>query len=70
MDTARRRPIELIAIDMDGTLLSPNHTISPRVKEAISRALDRGVRVVLASGRPVSGLVPYLTELGIHGYEF
>jgi len=69
MDTARRRPIELIAIDMDGTLLRPNHTISPRVKEAISRARDRGVRVVLASGRPVSGLVPYLTELGIHGND-
>jgi Cof subfamily protein (haloacid dehalogenase superfamily) len=69
MDIERRRPIELIAIDMDGTLLSPNHTISPRVKAAIGAAMARGVKLVLASGRPVAGLVPYLNELGLHGND-
>ncbi|MGA7439092.1 MAG: sugar-phosphatase [Luteibacter sp.] len=67
METAPRRPIELIAIDMDGTLLSPNHLISSRVRDAIGMARARGVRVVLASGRPVSGLLHYLAELGIQG---
>ena len=33
--------IKLIAIDMDGTLLLPDHTISPAVKAAIARARAR-----------------------------
>ena len=27
--------IKLIAIDMDGTLLNPQHEVTPRVKQAI-----------------------------------
>ncbi|MFG6111526.1 sugar-phosphatase [Stenotrophomonas nematodicola] len=60
-------PVELIAIDMDGTLLNPAHRLTPRVKQAIAAARAQGVRVVLASGRPVSGLAPFLAELGIEG---
>lgn len=67
MDIARRCPVELLAIDMDGTLLDPTHKISPRVREAVTAARARGVRLVLASGRPVAGLLPYLAELGIEG---
>jgi len=66
MDTQRVQPtIDLIAIDMDGTLLDPAHRITPRVKQAISRAREQGVQVVLASGRPISGLAPFLRELEI-----
>jgi hypothetical protein len=60
-------PVHLIAIDMDGTLLNPAHKLTPRVKQAIAAARAQGVRVVLASGRPVSGLAPFLGELGIEG---
>lgn len=60
-------PVELIAIDMDGTLLNPAHKLTPRVKQAIASARAQGVRVVLASGRPVPGLAPFLAELGIEG---
>ncbi len=42
--------IKLIAIDMDGTLLLPDHTISPAVKTAIAAARERGVNVVLTTG--------------------
>ena len=35
--------IELIAIDMDGTLLNPQHEITPRVKQAIAAARAKGV---------------------------
>ncbi len=66
MDTQRVQPtIDLIAIDMDGTLLDPAHRITPRVKQAITRARQQGVQVVLASGRPISGLAPFLSELEI-----
>ena len=66
-----RRPgsVELIAIDIDGTLLNPAHQLTPRVKQAIARARAQGVRIVLASGRPVSGLAPFLAELGLQGEQ-
>lgn len=48
--------IKLIAIDMDGTLLLPDHTISPAVKNAIAAAREKGVNVVLTTGRPYAGL--------------
>lgn len=41
----------MIAIDLDGTLLSPLGQVSPRVRQAIHRALDAGLLVVFATGR-------------------
>ncbi|SCC14694.1 sugar-phosphatase [Kosakonia oryziphila] len=55
--------IKLIAIDMDGTLLLPNHTISPAVKNAIAAARQRGIHVVLTTGRPYAGVHSYMKEL-------
>ncbi len=57
--------IKLIAIDMDGTLLLPDHSISPAVKSAIARAREQGIRVVLTTGRPFTGVANYLKELGM-----
>lgn len=54
---------KLIAVDMDGTLLREDKTISDRTKHAIARAIEKGVKVVLASGRPMEGLERYLEEL-------
>ncbi|MCR8715948.1 sugar-phosphatase [Stenotrophomonas indicatrix] len=68
MDMGRRQStIELVAIDMDGTLLDPAHKLTARVKQAIARARALGVHIVLTSGRPVPGLAPFLHELGIEG---
>lgn len=55
--------IKLIAIDMDGTLLLPDHTISPAVKQAVAAARQKGVKVVLTTGRPYAGVHRYLKEL-------
>ena len=43
--------IRLIAIDMDGTILSPDHSISPKNKQAILAAQSQGIEVVIATGR-------------------
>ena len=56
---------KLIAVDMDGTLLREDKTISDRTKKAIRKAVEKGVRVVLASGRPIEGLERYLEELNL-----
>ncbi|MGC9462059.1 Cof-type HAD-IIB family hydrolase [Vibrio genomosp. F10] len=58
---------KLIALDMDGTLLNSNKQISDKTKLAISAARKKGVKVVLASGRPLDGMVDKLEELGING---
>ena len=57
--------IELIAIDMDGTLLNPQHEVTPAVKKALSAARDKGVQIVLATGRPFVGVQRYLMELDL-----
>ncbi len=68
MDMGRRQStIELVAIDMDGTLLDPAHTLTARARQAITQARALGVHIVLTSGRPVPGLAPFLHELGITG---
>jgi Cof subfamily protein (haloacid dehalogenase superfamily) len=57
--------IKLVAIDMDGTLLNPQHEITPAVKSAIARAHKKGVMVVLTTGRPLVGIQRYLMELDL-----
>ncbi|PWF99319.1 sugar-phosphatase [Levilactobacillus bambusae] len=59
--------IKLIAIDIDGTLLNPDHELTSATKAAIQSAMSRGIKVVLCTGRPLSGANPYLDELGISG---
>ncbi len=54
---------KLVAIDMDGTLLQSNHTISDGSKQAIDAIRDKGVKVVIATGRPLDGVRSYIKEL-------
>lgn len=54
---------KLIALDMDGTLLTTDKKVSERTKSAIKAAEEKGVKIVLASGRPLIGLNRYLEEL-------
>ncbi|WP_026973391.1 Cof-type HAD-IIB family hydrolase [Aliagarivorans marinus] len=60
---------KLLALDMDGTLLNSEKTISPRTFDALQAAKAQGVHVVLASGRPINGLQRYLQELGLTSDE-
>lgn len=46
-----------IALDLDGTLLNSKKEISKRNKEAIRKAAKAGVKIILASGRPVPGIL-------------
>lgn len=57
---------KLVAIDMDGTLLKDDKTISERTKNAIQSARAMGVTVVLATGRPIEGVSRYLEELNMY----
>ncbi|MEJ2287026.1 MAG: HAD-IIB family hydrolase, partial [Deinococcales bacterium] len=56
----------LVALDLDGTLLTNDKRLTPRARAAV-RALDaRGVHVVVCTGRPPRSAVAYAEELGLH----
>lgn len=57
---------KLIALDMDGTLLKEDKSISERTKLAIQKAREKGITVVLATGRPIEGVSRYLEELDMY----
>ncbi len=57
--------IRLLAVDVDGTLVGDDLVISPAVREAVGKAIDRGVVVTIASGRMYPSTVPYARELGL-----
>jgi Cof subfamily protein (haloacid dehalogenase superfamily) len=57
-------PIGLIALDLDGTVLRPDRTISDRVRAAIGSAGAR-VPVVIASARPPRSVRAIARALGL-----
>ena len=57
--------IKLIAIDMDGTLLNGKKHIDKVQKEAIHEAIEAGIKIVLCTGRPLYGILPFYEELGL-----
>lgn len=58
--------IDLIALDLDGTLLAPDESVSARNRAAIGRALQEGIRVVLVTGRGVDTPIRISRELGLN----
>ena len=55
--------IRLIALDLDGTLLTSEKTISPEDRAAVEEAIARGVLVVPVTGRPAQGVPKEVLEL-------
>ena len=62
-------PFQLVAIDVDGTLLRSDRRISRATAETIEDATRRGVRVVLASARPPRSLRPIHDQLGLDNLQ-
>lgn len=47
--------IKLIATDLDGTLMSPDHlTVSPRTVNALKSAHNQGIKLAVVTGRPMA----------------
>ena len=55
--------IKLIAVDIDGTLVNSQKEITPQVFSAIQDAKEAGVKVVIATGRPIAGVAKLLDDL-------
>lgn len=63
------KDIKLIAIDIDGTLVNSSKKITPAVKTAINKARKAGKKIVICTGRPLSGAQQYLNELGLNNKD-
>ncbi|MDR0691021.1 MAG: sugar-phosphatase [Streptococcaceae bacterium] len=59
--------IKLVAIDIDGTLITDKGEITPKVYEAIQKAKKQGVKIVIATGRPLTGVHDLLDHLELNG---
>jgi Cof subfamily protein (haloacid dehalogenase superfamily) len=57
---------QLLALDLDGTLLGPGLVILPEVARAIAAVHAHGIHVTLATGRMFSATQPYAERLQIH----
>ena len=49
-------PIRIIALDLDGTTFTDEKQITPRTQAAITAAIEQGIIVMPATGRPINGL--------------
>lgn len=58
--------IDLIALDLDGTLLDEGDGISEKNRRAVRTALDAGVRVVLVTGRGADAAARVVRELDLN----
>ncbi len=58
--------IQLVAFDLDGTLMGADLVISIRVRNAIARTIQSGVTVTLATGRMYSATAPFARTLNLY----
>lgn len=61
--------IKVIIMDVDGTLLNSEKKLTPKTKEALIKAQRNGAKVILASGRPTTGLMDLGKELEMDKYH-
>jgi Cof subfamily protein (haloacid dehalogenase superfamily) len=57
-------PIKLIVVDIDGTIAGQSNEVRPAVKEALRKALDRGIKVGVATGRMYQSACRFHHEIG------
>ncbi|GGJ87292.1 putative phosphatase YkrA [Lentibacillus kapialis] len=59
---------KILFLDIDGTILKPDHTFSDMTKQAISSVKKQGVEVFLATGRPLHEIEELAKELVVDSF--
>ncbi len=62
-------PYKLLVVDIDGTLLGKNGTISAEDRDALARVGDLGMQVSLSTGRAVQASLRFINQLSLDGYH-
>jgi Cof subfamily protein (haloacid dehalogenase superfamily) len=60
-------PPQLLALDLDGTLVEPREPVRQAVIDAVKRAQAAGIRVTIVTGRMYVGAKPFADELELEG---
>ena len=60
---------KLIALDLDDTLLDENTRISDKNTEVLQKAAEKGIYIVICSGRAEEAILPYVRRLNIAGSQ-
>jgi Cof subfamily protein (haloacid dehalogenase superfamily) len=58
--------VQLIALDLDGTLMGEAQVISQRSRRAVQRAIDQGCGVTIATGRGFPPAARFARDLGVN----
>ena len=65
MSESAQHSIRFLLSDMDGTLLLPDHSLSPRTIDAVRSLREAGVLFSLATGRPPKAMLQQIEALGV-----
>ena len=61
--------IRLMAFDLDGTLLGSDKHVPEKNRRALRKAAEKGIRLMLCSGRAFEVQLEYADEIGADGYS-
>lgn len=61
--------IKLLALDMDGTLFTKDKKVTSENRKALKAAEERGVHVVITTGRPLIAIKHVLEDLDLYNEE-
>ena len=59
--------IRALALDLDGTTLAPGAVLSERTIRAVKKCSQKGLRIIIATGRALESVEPYRKSLAIEG---
>lgn len=59
---------KLVAIDLDGTMLNKYGVITENTKNVIKKVQEKGVEVIIASGRPINSVKNFSKEINSQKY--
>lgn len=59
---------KLVAIDLDGTMLTSYGTVTENTKKTIKETINKGIDVIIASGRPIDSIKTIAKEIGSENY--
>jgi len=59
--------VQALALDLDGTLLCPDKTISERCLRSLRSCMEKGINIILATGRSLDSGEKYRRQIGTKG---